>query len=654
MLGVMTLMPSISFARDRSRDSMVICRMWDYNERYGTSIHGVEKNLYTSYSFTSERRNPLLFLIPTMYSIARGDRRYIGEVYGKQTFRTITDYDLHRQVFCGTIPHHRRVMPAIFELQTPNLYGTELYPDRLLSPFHRTNRFFYKYRVTYWGDKAYISFRPRSANTQLVTGVAYVDLFTGRIISTTFKGNFDMIKFDVNMSMNEDISQSAIPTRSTTDASFSFLGNRIKVQLDSYHNCPATLPDSISDQEDEAMMARLRPIQLSAEDQAIYNQRQQEEENDTTPAKRNKLRDIAWNVVGDHLINSTHTGKGENYVNISPLFNPLYMSYSKSKGISYKLNIGVRHCWNEHRYLTIDPSIGYTSKIKQFYYNLPVRMTYNPKRNGFAEVTVGNGNRISNTPLYEDFQERMGDDIAMPEFRDLYVQAINHIGISNWLEATTGVVYHRRTSMDRQLMIAAGMSDVYRSFAPMITIHLQPWKKGPLLTANYERSIKNVLQSDLGYERWEFDAVYKHQAKSVRILNMRAGTGFYTTRSTNYFVDFSNFHDNNLPTGWEDDWTGQFQLLNSNWYNESTYYVRGHVSYDSPLLMLSWLPLVGRAIETERIYLSALSIKHTRPYFEIGYGLQNRFFSTAIFASFLGRHYEQFGCKFTIEIFRRW
>ena len=72
MLGVMTLMPSISFARDRSRDSMVICRMWDYNERYGTSIHGVEKNLYTSYSFTSERRNPLLFLIPTMYSIARG------------------------------------------------------------------------------------------------------------------------------------------------------------------------------------------------------------------------------------------------------------------------------------------------------------------------------------------------------------------------------------------------------------------------------------------------------------------------------------------------------------------------------------------------------------------------------------------------------
>ena len=78
MLGLMTLMPGISFARDRSRDSMVICRMWEYNERFGKSINGVEKNIYTTYTFTTERRNPLLYLVPTMYSIARGERRFIG------------------------------------------------------------------------------------------------------------------------------------------------------------------------------------------------------------------------------------------------------------------------------------------------------------------------------------------------------------------------------------------------------------------------------------------------------------------------------------------------------------------------------------------------------------------------------------------------
>lgn len=654
MLGMMTLMPSICFARDRAKDSLLICRMWEYNERFAESINGVERNIYTSFDFTTERRNALLFLVPTMYSIAKGERRYIGEIYGKQTFRSIADYDLSRQVFCGTIPHHRSVMPTLFQLQTPNLYGTELYPNRLLSPFHRTNRFFYKYRVNYWGDRALVSFRPRSDNTQLVTGSAYIDVMTGRILSVTFKGEFDMVRFEVDATMNRNISQSALPERCTTKASFNFLGNRIKSKLESYHNCPTTVADSINDREDEKMMATLRPIPLSEEDRAIYDQKQQEIENDTTPAKRNKLRDFAWNVVGDHLINSTHSGEGENYIHISPLFNPLYMSYSKSKGVSYKLNIGLRHTWNSHRYLTIDPFIGYAFKLKQLYYTVPVRMTYNPKREGYAEVTVGNGNRISSAPLYEDFQKRMGDKIAMPEFKDLYIQATNHVNISDWLGTTVGIMYHRRTSIDRTLMRSAGMSDRYSSFAPLLTIHLQPWRKGPMLTANYERGLKNVFQSELGYERWEFDAVYKHQAKSVRILNLRAGAGFYTRRNTNYFVDFSNFHDNNLPTGWEDDWTGQFQLLDSRWYNESRYYLRSHVSYDSPLLMLSWIPLIGRAVETERIYISALSIEHTRPYFELGYGFQNRFFSTAIFASFLNCQYQQFGCKFTLELFRRW
>ena len=203
-------------------------------------------------------------------------------------------------------------------------------------------------------------------------------------------------------------------------------------------------------------------------------------------------------------------------------------------------------------------------------------------------------------------------------------------------------------------MRQAGLADEFHSFAPTLTVRLTPWGKGPTLTANYERSIKGILQSNLAYERWEFDAVYKHRAKSVRILNMRLGAGFYTQRSTDYFVDYTNFRDNNLPTGWEDDWTGQFQLLDSRWYNESEYYIRSHVSYDSPLIMLSWVPLVGRIVESERFYLSALSIQHTRPYFELGYGFQTRFFSTGIFASFLNTQYQSFGCKFTIELFRKW
>ena len=661
MLGMMVFMPSICYARSRTADSVLISRMWDYYDHCTYDIEGVEKNLYTVYHFSTKRRNALLYLIPTMYSIARGDKDYVGESYSKLTYHSAHDYSIHRQVICGTIPRNRNVMPVIFELITPNLYGVQLYPNRILSPFHRSNRFFYKYRVTQKAGNVVIHFRPRSSNTQLIKGEVSIDPRTGRILTLNWEGEFDMIDFKIDARMDRRNQNSLLPDQSTTEATFKFLGNNIKSTITTFYDCSTTLPDSIDNVEDPALMKKIRPIPLKKEERQIYaarqRQEQAEEQNDTTHKASNRLKEVkevAWDIVGDNLINSIHTQTENISLNVSPLFNPLYMGYSQSKGISYKLDIGARYAWNTHRYLTLNPQFGYNFKGKQFYYTIPLRMTYNPKRNGYAELTWGNGNRTSHAALGEAFQKVMGDTIGMPDFKDEYFQVVNNVAAYDWLEVTTGMVYHRRRSSDRLLMQQAGLTDEFHSFAPTLTLRLTPWQKGPTLTANYERSIDGVLQSNLAYERWEFDAVYKHQAKSVRILNLRLGTGFYTQRSTDYFVDFSNFRDNNLPTGWEDDWTGQFQLLDSRWYNESDYYIRSHVSYDSPLIMLSWLPWIGRIVETERFYLSALSIQHTRPYFEVGYGFQNRFFSTGIFASFLNTNFQSFGCKFTIELFRRW
>ena len=198
------------------------------------------------------------------------------------------------------------------------------------------------------------------------------------------------------------------------------------------------------------------------------------------------------------------------------------------------------------------------------------------------------------------------------------------------------------------------MDDVYKSFAPLLEVQLNPWQKGPVLTIHYEHGFQNIMQSDLRFDRWEFDACYKRPLHSLRALNLRFGTGFYTSRNSDYFVDYTNFREYNLPSGWDDDWTGQFQLLDSRWYNESNYYLRGNFSYESPLLALTWLPIIGRMLKTERVYLSALSIEHTRPYFELGYGFTNRFFTTGFFVSFLNTKFQRFGCRFTLELFRNW
>lgn len=190
----------------------------------------------------------------------------------------------------------------------------------------------------------------------------------------------------------------------------------------------------------------------------------------------------------------------------------------------------------------------------------------------------------------------------------------------------------------------------------MVELRFRPWgMNGPIFTADYERSIKDLLRANISYERYEFDAQYKRRMTGLRTLQMRVGTGFYTRRGSNWiFLDYTNFHDNNIPGGWNDEWANEFELLNSNWYNASKYYVRANLTYETPLLIAARLPLVGRLIEKERIYVNTLSVSRMSAYAEYGYGFATRLFSIGMFLAQKNGHFDGFGCKFGLELFRSW
>ena len=138
-------------------------------------------------------------------------------------------------------------------------------------------------------------------------------------------------------------------------------------------------------------------------------------------------------------------------------------------------------------------------------------------------------------------------------------------------------------------------------------------------------------------------------------LQLRAGTGFYTHKGFgSYFLDYSNFRENNIPGGWNDDWACTFELLNSQWYNASKYYVRANAAYETPLLLLSWLPIAGRLIERERIYINALSVKRLNPYIEYGYGFSTRALSLGWFVAQRNWRFDGMGVRVNMELFRHW
>lgn len=648
-------------------DSLVMDRLFSYKRNLAPDIDGVEKDFYLKYTLNTVRRNPTLWLVPTMHSVSRGRRRYIGENVGKVSLRSITDYDISQQTFRSTIPHNRRAMDVMMRFIIPDLYGEALFGGYMLSPFCRANRRFYRYRIVdVRKGRTRIVFEPRVNNTQLVSGHAIVETLTGRIMRVCIRGEYDMVEFEVQAQMGDgDTPYALLPRTCDSRATFKFVGNEMQARFHANFDCDVAVPDSLADMPKSELIDIVRPDSLDAFEKAILAEyyapaapqdsvRKKKREN-----RRRKMADKAWDIIGDRLLSSQSKETGNASFRLSPLFNPLYLSYSGSRGLSYVLDVGLRYDFSPDRKITLTPRFGYNFKISQFYFNAPLRYTFSEKRAGWVELLWANGNRITNSDVLDVLREESRDTVDfsalnLDYFYDEQVALRANMRIAGNSELTVGCVYHERTAVNQAEMERVGKPSVYRSFAPMFKLTLQPTPLWPALTVNYERSFKGVLRSNIEYERWELDASYKRELDRLRHFNLRVGGGVYTNKSTSYFVDFANFHENYIPGGWGDDWTGDFQLLNSEWYNASRYYVRTNASYESPLLLLTCIPIVGRYIEKERIYVSLLQIQHTRTYSEYGYSLTNRYFSIGVFASFLNFSFNEFGSRFTFELFRNW
>lgn len=58
------------------------------------------------------------------------------------------------------------------------------------------------------------------------------------------------------------------------------------------------------------------------------------------------------------------------YLRLSPIFNPLYLSYGHSRGLSYKMRINGHYNFSYNKQISFNPYFGYNFKIKK--YTLPL------------------------------------------------------------------------------------------------------------------------------------------------------------------------------------------------------------------------------------------------------------------------------------------
>lgn len=672
-------------AKDAITDS-VMQRIFCYAQKIDTTGRGSHSSYaYTKFQMRTNKRNATLALVPTMYAISYGaGRKFISEFYNRIEVNEKGAPVIHRLLNLSTIPHRKSTMSAVLNYMTPNVYGENLFQENILSPFHRSNRRYYKYSVMplLYG-MAQVYAYPRIKNTQLVETRAIVRIQNGQIQMCDFEGEYDMTRFYISVTMGKKGYKSLGPVKCDMRANFSFMGNKITGKYTTIYDLPKVLEDTIKNSADTAMMSKVRPIKLNTDEEMIYRiyyDRQEERKRKAAALgekKKDFAKDVLWDIVGDNLLNrisSDFGKKQQGYFRIDPLFNPLYMGYSESKGVVYKFKINGQYAFNDNIQLSAGIKGGYSFRQHRFYYSIPVRFNYNTRHEGYLQLEIGNGNRINTNKLarqalgYMDPKDSIGGfspaeipsllmgKSTFTEFKDNYMRLTNHWRLSPHWAMELGMVAHNRIAIRPDFYQSIGYPDKYKSVAPAIGIEWRPKaEKGIVLKLDYEQGFKNLLGSNIDYGRAEFDAQTILYSSRRQSYSMRFGTGFYTRRGAHWdFVDYTNFHDNNIPGGWNDEWSGDFELLSSYWYNASNYYLRANFTYESPMILAAWLPLIGRYVESERLYTSGLVVKHLYPYTEWGYGVSTRLISLGFFAAFRQGKFDGVGCRFGFELFRNW
>lgn len=682
------LMPQMAKARKMStRDALtdsVMRLVFGYAQTVDTTGRGGKTTYaYTKFQMRTNKRNATLALVPTMYAISHGaGRRFISEYYSQINVDRDGMPTVRRLLNLSTIPHRSNTMTQALRYLTPNVYGETLFQENILSPFHRANRRYYKYSVTALPfGMAQVYAYPRIKNTQTVTTRAIVSIKNGQISLADFEGEYDMTRFYISVVMGKSGFKTLGPIKCDMRANFKFMGNKISGMYVSIYDLSKVIDDSLKLLPDTALMARVRPNKLNPDEEAMYERYwaslKKEKENSDSTRKTNIVKDVLWDVVGDNLLNRISYGFGKQQqgsFRLSPIFNPLYMGYSDRKGVVYKFDFRSRYAFDRNFLVAVQFRGGYSMRQHRFYFKIPLTFTYNAKHEGYLLAEVGNGNRINTNRIARrmlgvvDRNDSIGGfspveipvidktNHALTEFKDNWFRILNHWRFTPHWALEMGIVSHNRIAVMPAFYNAFGYPSKYTSVAPAIGLEWRPKAEhGPVLKLDYEKGIKNFCGSNINYERLEFDVQTIHYLSRRQSLSLRLGTGFYTRKGDHWdFVDYTNFKDDNIPGGWNDNWSGEFELLSSQWYNASDYYIRANLTYESPMLLTAWLPLVGRFIEKERVYVNGLSVKKLHPYTEWGYGVTTRLMTLGAFAAFHNTKFDGVGFRFGFELFRNW
>ena len=694
----------------------IMKNIFTFSSSYSKIIDEYKADLYVKGLLKVHKMNHLIRYIPSMFTLKKDTKDYILESFSELHYTSPNIYDRKIIAVSSTFRKNKGELMDMMDFLNMNIYSSSLMTDKLLSPLDKKSSKYYNYVIdAIYNDAGCIKYRikisPKFYGTQLVKGYVIVSDNVWTIREIYIEGKYNLLTFKVKTFMGEEDSEEDIlPVRFNLDVDFDFIGNHLSM------NCDATLKykninvndgtekrrykkkhhhdlsesyqlkcDTTNIIMDKEFFNNIRPYELNNYEKSIYvaAEAQQDSIKQNKVVKHKKIE--FWGQLGDMLISSYNVNlSGVGSVKCSPLINPVMFSYSHSNGYSYKQKFKYNRLFQDGKLLRIVPQIGYNFTRKELYAKVDAEMMYWPSKQGTFGINVGNGNRIYSSVVLDQLKQFPDSTfdfskVELDYFKDVHLNMYHRLEVVNGLFIEAGLGVHWRYLINKSKLVLEkpitdkewatlrGIKRMYNSFAPRLKVEWTPgmyyYMNGnrkmnvgsemPTFMIEYERGIKGILGSTGSHERWEFDIQQKIKLNGIKSIAYRVGGGIFTEQKDVYFVDFANFSRRNLPDGWNDDIGGTFQLLAGEWYNSSRQYWRGNMTYESPFILLKPINKLLRKIQHERIYAGILFMPHLNPYIEIGYGIGTHVFDFGIFVSTINEKYNNFGCKFTFELFNK-
>lgn len=595
-----------------------------------------------------------------------------------------------------------------------NVYNEMSSNERFFMPLREESKKYYRYELkrTFAENGVTfhtVSFTPIYKSPKLLEGTVVLEEGTWRVMQFVCEGVDLASEFSIELYMGNTASTNMLPVNAVIHQKFSYLGNivtnrclvnidyrliqlkenRPKRQIFNISNLYKVRLDSVPLVNDPSFWEKERKIPLQLKERDIIDefvlqqeQKRQEEQAKDTLSKKNNAADWAKSMVMSSRYKFKNTS-----ISYSGIINPFLLSYSSFDGLSYRQKIGVNYELKRQSSIEMKAFVGYLFKRKELLTDFTTAWNYNPTHMGKLSLSVGNGNKTYSSIFLEEVQDSLInsglklDDLDFEYYNDYYFRLHNTIEVTNGFTVGTGLDYHIRKAADNKLdnldtpssiaMFNTNNDEItkmYRRqkiFAPVVTLTWTPeqyyrferrqkiYVRSPYPTVKlqFSKGFRGVLGSTSGYNRVELDVSQNIQLDLMKSIHYHIGMGFFSNQKSEYFTDFAFFSKRNFPETWDDGIGGVFNLLDRRFYNASDTYIQNHIMYESPFLILNFVPVISKGVVSERLYLSHLYNPYIRSYTEAGYGIGNKFFNAAVFGSFHKLKFHEIGFKISLNIF---